>query len=258
MILALTLFSYLSIAQLTKEQRKKVYKLSDDMALVETDLAGSTSNEPQANQLEGYRFRVVRAVGNDYVIRFLRWRKNTTLNTNFVESAGNRKYFKISFDEFSEYAEEVVPNYTFTLGTVVLPVKIRFGSRDSVMINQEIRKKRDFSFSSDVNLGLVVGGRWRVSPGFSLVFPLVGFSVGSIAADSASTSGYLNAESNLATITPYTGVIFQHDDFQIGLFTGIDFPSGKAGYNWDYRNQPWLGIGLGYSIFTAKPSRHKQ
>jgi hypothetical protein len=76
--------------------------------------------------------------------------------------------------------------------------------------------------------------------------------------DSFSTKGIATSATNNAAITAHLGTLYQIDNFQIGLFTGIDFLAGEIGVNWKYRRKPWFGIGLGYSIFQAKRTTDTQ
>jgi hypothetical protein len=81
---------------------------------------------------------------------------------------------------------------------------------------------------------------------------LAGFNVSTVNVDSATTGGKAdNNTKTLASITPTLGVLFEVKTFQLGLFTGIDFLTGAGDISqyWMYKNQPWLGVGIGVSLF---------
>jgi hypothetical protein len=45
--------------------------------------------------------------------------------------------------------------------------------------------------------------------------------------------------------------VFEQDNFNIGLLLGWDRIPGVLGSHWAYNNRPWIGVGIGFSIFTV-------
>lgn len=69
--------------------------------------------------------------------------------------------------------------------------------------------------------------------------------------DSANTKGFQKIKTNASAISPTTGLVvhFKKSGLQLITTIGLDFIAGELGRKWVYRNQPWLGIGVGFSIF---------
>ena len=138
------------------------------------------------------------------------------------------------------------PKWSFVSTAVTIPIKIRPGDGK----NGE-DKKRYFDFEGNVNIGLTAGVRRRISSnGISYITLFGGISVGSSKLTTDNSS--VTSETNVSTLTPFAGLMFEYNNFEIGLFTGWDHASGKIGQSWDYNALPWIGIGLGYNIFTSK------
>lgn len=138
------------------------------------------------------------------------------------------------------------PKFSFVSTAVTIPIKIRPGDGKS---GEE--KERYFDFEGNVNIGLTAGGRIRISKsGTSYISFFGGISIGSSKLTPENSD--VTSETNASTLTPFIGTMFEYNDFEIGLFTGWDHVSGKLGKSWDYNALPWIGIGLGYNIFTSK------
>jgi len=43
--------------------------------------------------------------------------------------------------------------------------------------------------------------------------------------------------------------MWEKNGIQLSILTGIDFPSGNLQQKGVYRNQPWIGFGLGFGLF---------
>lgn len=144
------------------------------------------------------------------------------------------------------------PKWSFVSTAVTIPVKIRPGDGE-----KGDSKKRYFDFEGNVNIGLTAGLRRRVSSnGTSYLSLFGGISVGSskLTTDNSDVS----SETNVGILTPFVGLMFEYNNFEVGLFTGWDHASGKIGQSWDYNALPWLGVGLGYNIFTTKNKKPTQ
>ncbi len=154
-------------------------------------------------------------------------------------------YFKLTNAEFTEVTTKLDERWTF--GTVILPLKLRFGDTDSKGSNL-----RYFDFTSEVNIGLSIARRF--TRGNTRTIDAYGFlslNLSSIPVDSANTKGFQKTKTNASAISPTIGMVinFKNSGLQLITTIGMDFMSGELGRKWIYRNQPWIGIGVGFSIF---------
>ena len=154
-------------------------------------------------------------------------------------------YFKLTNTEFAEVTKKLDEKWTF--GTVILPLKLRFGDTDSKGNNL-----RYFDFTSEVNVGLSVAHRF--TKGNTRTIDFYGFlslNLSSIPVDSANTQGFQKTKTNASAISPTIGMVinFKNSGLQLIGTIGMDFMAGELGRKWTYRNQPWIGIGVGFSIF---------
>ncbi len=54
---------------------------------------------------------------------------------------------------------------------------------------------------------------------------------------------------NILTASTGVGVQVGYGKVGFSLLTGFDAPSSAIGKNWVFRYEPWIGLGIGYSIF---------
>jgi hypothetical protein len=154
-------------------------------------------------------------------------------------------YFKLTSAEFAEVAKKVEERWGF--GTIILPIKLRFGDTD----NQN-KNLRYFDFTSEVNVGLSLA--WRMSSPRSRVIDthlIASLNLSSIPVDSANTRGFLKTPTKISAMSPTIGFLFnfKNSGLQLIASTGLDLMAGELGKKWIYRNQPWIGIGIGFSLF---------
>lgn len=205
-------------------------------------------------------FKVIKKTSTGYVLQFLSWgkkKKYDILNKEYYRDGTTNKYFFIDKETFLDYTQErevKEPYSSFSFGTITLPIKFRFGNNDST----NSLKKRYFDFTGEVNLGLTAGVKLKHNETFSS-HCLVGTSIASVNVDSFTTKGFVKETTKASSASVYTGYILEHDSgFQIGIFAGLDLISGAMGKSWVYNHQPWLGLGLGYSILQPKNKSKKQ
>ncbi|PZR39447.1 MAG: hypothetical protein DI538_06810 [Azospira oryzae] len=179
------------------------------------------------------------------VVRFWNWTSDASLRKeyNYVDEAEQiRKYFLMSFNDFNDKSVKrysTVP--TFTAGTVVVPVKLRFS---------------EFDFSKDVTIGPTIGARFRLSHyNNNYLNLLFGMGISSVSLDSASTSGKVKKITDRPALTPSLGVVFEFiQNVQAGIFIGKDYISNKEDVGWAYQGKTWLSIGLGITILSRQSS----
>jgi hypothetical protein len=156
-------------------------------------------------------------------------------------------YFLIPFSDFDEVCEVLPTKRSFAIGIPTIPAKIRFGNGGTG------EDPRFFRFEGNLSLGLSAG--YKRSFGVNNRYAwnvLGGFTIASVAIDSSTTKGLINATTNASSFSPHVGLVLDVKSFQFGLYSGIDFLYGEPNSYWTYRNRPWVGIGFGYSLFNTE------
>jgi len=138
-------------------------------------------------------------------------------------------------------------------GPLTTPFKVYLSSRDDTHTS---------NVTADVNAGFYIGQKWgkksfvdmpaekegKTHEYFTSLNAIVGFSKLTIAANDN-----INKNANEGSVlgfSPGIGLGFHYDSFVLFLAGGIDVPiSNSIANEWRYKNQPWLGFGLGFSIF---------
>jgi len=242
-------------------QENTVYYFTVPSTLKSYDLATRNHSGTDEISLTGLRFKVVQDLGDSYLITFLPWKTKAesdvssraneirSLNKQYYKDGNVQKYFTIPKKQFHENTlkDKTPPKNSFTTGAITVPIKIRFGSKDKDGV-----RTRYFDFYGDVNLGMAIGYKFRPWKNQDMFFNFLGgIGITSVAVDSLTTKGYIKTSTKAAALTPSLSFVWEIKSFQIGLFAGIDYLSRELGDKWDYKDQVWLGIGLGYSIFKT-------
>ncbi len=170
-----------------------------------------------------------------------------------VSNSVERRYFLLSYDEYNRCAYKLRKPASFVVGAATSIIKIRPGIKETHDEPFPIY----FDFGNDFSLGVLFGVKFtKKRPTANSAFNLLcGFGTVALHADSVNTKGFLTTPTNNQGLYGSIGAVFDYQDFQFGLFTGLDWMTGKTGTFWIYRNRPWVGISIGYSIFnTKKPS----
>jgi hypothetical protein len=66
-----------------------------------------------------------------------------------------------------------------------------------------------------------------------------------------------NGDGLVLGITGSVGVVFQFDDFQVGLAAGMDRAAGELGKDWIYNNKGWVSFSIGFNFFGNKTKSEK-
>ncbi|WP_298903799.1 hypothetical protein [uncultured Psychroserpens sp.] len=136
-------------------------------------------------------------------------------------------------------------------GALTLPVKIYLSSKADSLVN---------NIQTDVNLNFMIGHKWghkkysqlpnekegtSYENAWSINF-LVGMS--KIDLKKNNTTPDLTEDISVPAIS--TGFAFGYQYRKIGVYiaSGIDNPLSKYGKDWDFKNQLWLGFGLGLGL----------
>jgi len=97
-----------------------------------------------------------------------------------------------------------------------------------------------------------------VNAGYEFQFPsvskqslgvLLGVGISAVNITPETVNNYIDKNITTGAFTPSLGLVYSYESFQVGLFSGLDIIPGELGQNWDYKNKPWLGVGLGFTIF---------
>ncbi len=216
----------------------------------------------------GIRFNIVYVTSSGYVIYIYQKNeadKNDSTNavtTSAIEFnkkynsidgtlfSTQRKFFFITFDEYKRCAYRLRKKCGFIVGAATSIIKIRPGIKKTYDQPYPIY----FDFGNDFSLGVLFGlklnpSRPTAKSSFNL---LAGFGTVSLPVDSLRTKGFTNTYSNNQGLYGSFGAVFDYQNFQLGLFLGVDFMTGKTGQYWIYRDRPWVGISVGYSIFKRQ------
>jgi hypothetical protein len=164
-------------------------------------------------------------------------------NLEFIGSWANYKKFAINPKILNSSCKEYfATKKDFTWGVMTLPIKARFGNNE----------KKFFDFEERLNLGFVFGLKKQLK-GYSQRSRnyLAGFGITSVRTDSLSMKdiSVYDGKSSLA-LSLHTGVLYQFEMFQVGLFIGADLVPGMVGRSWVHQGKPWVGLAIGVSLFS--------
>ena len=188
-----------------------------------------------------------------YVISFpefpISYHGYSGLNQQYVEdAAGNTIYYFLPLSEVSNV--DVFYNRFFSYGAISSPFKARFGGGTG-------DNTRYFDLTSNISLGLSAGAGWSLSNSVSNHL-LVSASITSVPLNIDNTKGFTGSSISVTALSPAVAYIHQRKSVQIGVFVGLDVVSGKYGKDWLYKNSPWIGLGVGLTLFTPNASSNEQ
>lgn len=157
-------------------------------------------------------------------------------------------YFKLE-----EGQRLAVRTESYHAGPITIPFKVYLSSRD---------ESHNSNASADFNAGLFIGRKWGMTSYGNLPAEktakthetyvsanfLAGFSI--IEVDAKNSINGSTVEGKSLSFGPGFGMGFHYDSFGIFLGAGIDIPmSNSTAKEWRYKNQPWLGFGIGFGLF---------
>ena len=159
-----------------------------------------------------------------------------------------KDHYLIKTDDLNKYSKEFENKKNkWSMGFLILPVKFRAWADTS----------GQFEFSDGFSLGTAFSWtykyKWINDKSYNLIFYT---GISSISVDSLKTRGKAKSE-KIAAFSPAIGLMIEKSGIQIGAFIGWDFPIGEIQKNWVYRNRPWIGIGLGFSILKFPNEENK-
>ncbi|WP_139956827.1 hypothetical protein [Flavicella sediminum] len=141
-----------------------------------------------------------------------------------------------------------------------ISLTFRQWSFNALSVPLKIRFADEVEFSTGANLGALFGYTWGVT---KFVFRE---KVDNESYDSKFTTGVFLGTDNLefnyldendeekvqrtALISVGMGFLYSYQKFTFGITAGTDLGLGKHTNQWKYNSKPWLGLSLGYSLFT--------
>jgi len=146
----------------------------------------------------------------------------------------NRQSIKLRFRDFS-------------IKAISVPLKVRFG-------------REDVEFSTDANLGAFAGFSWgrtkfthKKKTGNTETETK--WTIGLLVGTENLTFEFQNeneetVEEQTALLSTGVGFVYSYEKFTAGITTGFDFGLGANRVNWAYHARPWLGVAIGYSLFS--------
>lgn len=215
------------------------YQLRVDAGVYSCDIFGGSKGSEVFGVPERAVFTKIGETADAIIVRFWKWSESSTESKTFNSKPNEkRKYFLLSKTDFEgkamKYYSNSIKRLTFTIGAVVIPIKLRM---------------QPFDFSKDVTLGTMAGARWRLSHRNPHFFNLVGgFGLTSVTLDSASTDGKVRQSSDRASFTLSVAGLFEFKKAQVGVFIGWDWITAKEPA-WRYQGKTWISVGIGYALY---------
>jgi len=152
-------------------------------------------------------------------------------------------YFAIPASQWTSLVEETKDIKGLTFGFVNAPMKIRFAN------SNHNHRPRQFGLDANVNLGLSTAYYLKRGDDFTH-FLAAGILLTQIKVDAVSTNNEVLETTPENGISYFWGYILQKENYQIGILMGWDAIGGKMSDYWVYQKKPWIGLGIGLSIFT--------
>lgn len=169
--------------------------------------------------------------------------KSDTINSTYFITLKNRH-------------KEWLPFTEFTVSSVTIPLKYRFKD-ESNDIGEE--------FTSAINLNFLLGysygntsfmfrdkvgnksNTWKLSGGIILGASTVKLNNSNTSSAEVSIESGNTIDQGLFSLG--FGATYSFNKLNFGVFYGWDYSLGDASDKWNYNGLPWLGVGVGYSLF---------
>jgi hypothetical protein len=198
------------------------------------------------------KFTAYESKNNKLLVKFWNYKNSTEQNVEannnggkYISNETNDKYFLIDLADFNNKTSEYYGDKnSFVWGFSLLPIKLRFGGAN-----------RPFNYETGFSLGTSAGYEYqfksRVKQSIGVLF---GIGISTVGITPETVNNYIDKPTTVGAFTPSLGFVYSYENFQIGVFSGYDKIPGELGKNWQYRDSPWLGLGLGFTIFQKNKS----
>ncbi|AZA80675.1 hypothetical protein C1637_12405 [Chryseobacterium lactis] len=164
------------------------------------------------------------------------------------------------FYELENRKSPSLPFTSVTVSAITIPIKYRFKGKDglgeefSTAINGNLflgytYGKSTFFYQEEIETKV---NTWKVTGGLL-------FGASSVKLDKSNSDPvpiddhslppeYVDATKGLASIA--IGITYSYNNINVGAFFGFDYAIGQHADLWKYNKKPWLGIGIGYKLFS--------
>lgn len=260
----ISLLILLSVNVFSQEQGNitgKFYITSIEIVVNEFDLLKNAITKNTYIAKKGTKFTAHEIKDNYLLVKFWDYvgesqsqpKKFSDEDYKYISAETNNKYFLIDLADFNNKTSEYYGrDRSFVWGFSLLPIKLRFGGAD-----------RTFNYETSFSLGTNAGYEYQIkSRTKQSIGILAGIGISTVGITPETVNNYLDKATNVGALTPSLGLVYSYENFQIAIFSGYDIIPGELGKNWQYRKTPWLGLGLGFTIFqknkTANTSDQTQ
>lgn len=240
-----------------------IYIMNQNISVVSCDGIGEQLGKVEI-AMKGYLFTIEKEkLDGSVVIKFLKWKKDTVRAekfNSFKEPVKKKmlndkkkmvdsivyvdipRFFLISKDDSLKYSKFVKQKkWNITFGTITTPFKFRFSP--SVFTN-------NLSLGASANISYQLLDEFYVGGVF-------GLSLSSVTLDSASTNGFVTVNTERPAFTPSLHLLLGYK--QINLLVGVGWDiinkNSDIEKSWIYDGKPWLGLGLGISLFNQNSEK---
>lgn len=214
------------------------------------------SHVANSNSITDFRLEAEVSPEEKYLkVDFFPFVKKDTLKSSENKKIDEANYF-IENNEFAIELQEgtnlAIPYRRFHAGVLTIPVKIYFKSQSGELKNNvesEINvgfyggflfgKKHFLKIPSEKEYRMYERG-WSFN-GF-ISFNKQEFDEGN-SIENSTFEGYF------ATISKGFNLAYHYKSFSSFIALGWDTPLSSFGDEWNYKNKPWVGIGLGFDLF---------
>ena len=255
-----------------------LYKFISPMKLTQCDEDGEAVADTKAYSIPvNWQFTVQKVAQKGIIISIAKWHypddatigneqditKKAKLNSNkalsekYHGTPDKPIYFLIQTADLQSDAVRLQHGGTVSLVTGSSFLKFRPGSGTPVIGNSTTIGNIGKSYykSTDIanDFTISVLGSLKLSPAGSSsdFFALFGVNFSSIKVTPATTQDFLTAETNVGSLAPTIGIMYQVDKVQFGILSGIDILTGDVNRYWVYRGRPWFAVGIGFSLVSA-------
>jgi hypothetical protein len=272
-LLSLLLFFLLGIAQTNNLIKKNFITGADITVYLYDYLKGEKLSNNDGNKLifpSDWKFRVV-GITKDNELIIKQWRSKKSANKEkgakfyniekdslkkidnthaYTSSKNDNQFFTIPLSEFDAKCDPYFQKgMDFTFGVMTIPIKLRSKSKKTGSLF-ELEEK----FNIGISAGIKLNFNSRKDRSISL---LINTSVSNARLDSLNTNGFQKETISTGAFTIATGMVFKQDDFNVGVFLGWDKVPGILGKNWVHYGKPWVGVGIGFSLFSINVTPNK-